>query len=966
MFKDEILERIKAAVSLVDLFVEDGSEPNPVGREWGAVCPFHDDKNASLQLDEAVYHCFACGAKGNAYQYLMDRRGLTFQQAVRLLAKKAKITIEDESVLDHGAEDTADLSRFEQIASAALEHWVLNGDGADYLRGRGIKDNNPLIPLPKVGYCDNTVLPHLTSKGFTQQELREFGFINAESNSCLSGRAIIPIYANGRLVNLYGRATDPAAKVKHFYLRENVAPYNIDSQDVRDATEVAVVEAILDAAAMAQAGTTAVIATYGSNGFKPSYVDQLKRRCKSLKQVLLVPDADRPKNGKPAPSTAAACRTISEFCKRGIEARAMLLPLGEDPCTYFTTGAKRGLPATVSVPAFNYTLELAGGFDQKDPAICLAFSRPMGTGLSASGEMLVTVNGEPEVIPDLIGTQAIAYSRSGADNIIEASISEIEVDDKGVKALFHMSRDGRLFHDVIATHSTGARKRVANALDISERDATAMLLWIEGQAGAFERQEKAAREEAERKRKQKRISPAVTRMITDLQQSKKLLEDIRQAITDIGYVGEDINKVLLYLVAASARLDDPLGCFISADSGAGKSALVDAVAQLMPEEMVISISRMSPHALYYFGPHDIENRWLIVAERVGVGESEEADYSVRTLFSEKKLTLMRPQKDEDDRMVSEVKTIYGPIAYTETTTDVTIHDENATRLLEINIEESEAHTACIHDIQRMYASIGQEEIANLLRKKRNLAEAHQGFIRSLNKLHVRIPFAEHITFPTHLTRSRRDHLKFLTVIKVIAWLHQHQRPILNSGGLSYIEATPDDYHEAFKVSEPFINRALGGIPERSLDLLRKLHELLKGDDGLVDTANPEVSTFTYRDLRATGIKLAPATLAKLIGPLVDLGLVDAVAQGGRGRGNVSRFQLKVASLDAIYGQGGALAVTTPDELLKKINAATRKGRPPKGSAPASMPAKTPAEEPPPLDEGLFNFNDIAGDGDPRA
>ena len=150
-------------------------------------------------------------------------------------------------------------------------------------------------------------------------------------------------------------------------------------------------------------------------------------------------------------------------------------------------------------------------------------------------------------------------------------------------------------------------------------------------------------------------------MAEELKQSNTLLNDIAQDITSLGYVGEELNKQLLYLVGISALMPKPLGCFIASDSGAGKSAMVDTVISMFPPDMVFRISRMTNQALYYVGSDDLKHHWLIVEERQGIAQSEEADYNLRTFFSEGQLTLLRPEKDESTGHIeSRRHTVYGP------------------------------------------------------------------------------------------------------------------------------------------------------------------------------------------------------------------------------------------------------------------------------------------------------------------
>ena len=109
-----------------------------------------------------------------------------------------------------------------------------------------------------------------------------------------------------------------------------------------------------------------------------------------------------------------------------------------------------------------------------------------------------------------------------------------------------------------------------------------------------------------------------------------------------GYVGEPRNKKLAYLIGTSRRLSKPLSAIFRAQSGCGKSFLMETVAELMPPEDVHYFSRLTPQALYYLEPDALTHKLLIVDERDG---SEEAEYPIRTLQTRRVLKLAVPIKD---------------------------------------------------------------------------------------------------------------------------------------------------------------------------------------------------------------------------------------------------------------------------------------------------------------------------------
>jgi hypothetical protein len=111
-----------------------------------------------------------------------------------------------------------------------------------------------------------------------------------------------------------------------------------------------------------------------------------------------------------------------------------------------------------------------------------------------------------------------------------------------------------------------------------------------------------------------------------LLKSPGFLDTLSKHIEAIGYVGEDRNKKLTYVISSSRKLPKPLSAIVRSQSGAGKSYLMECVAELMPPEDVHFFSRLTPQALYYLERDALQHKLLIVDERNG---SEESEFPIR-------------------------------------------------------------------------------------------------------------------------------------------------------------------------------------------------------------------------------------------------------------------------------------------------------------------------------------------------
>jgi hypothetical protein len=289
----------------------------------------------------------------------------------------------------------------------------------------------------------------------------------------------------------------------------------------------------------------------------------------------------------------------------------------------------------------------------------------------------------------------------------------------------------------------------------------------------------------------------------------RMFEIIKEDLRKLGHVGEEENKLLIYIICTSRKLKKPLAGIIRASSSAGKNILVGTVLELFPEEEKRVLSRITANALYYLIHHGLENKILYIAERSG---SEESDYPIRTLLSEGRLIVWVPVRNpETDMLETQRIEVRGPVAYLETTTKAILNDENLTRLFSIFIDESENQEAQRKD-KTLEGLLETEERCRIIRK-------HQNAQRLLKPINVVIPYAPLITFPTHSVRTRRDHEKFLFLIMTITFIRQFQKQHKVEGNMLYIEADTTDYEFAYELSRSVLGQTIDEVSKRSRDLM---------------------------------------------------------------------------------------------------------------------------------------------------
>lgn len=333
----------------------------------------------------------------------------------------------------------------------------------------------------------------------------------------------------------------------------------------------------------------------------------------------------------------------------------------------------------------------------------------------------------------------------------------------------------------------------------------------------------------------------------DFLKSPSLFNRILEDFETIGLTGEDGNKLMGYIAATSRKLDEPLSVLVQSRSAAGKSTLQDAIIMLIPTEDYIKYTRLTGQALFYKEEDSLVHKLLAIEEEYG---ARDASYSIRNIQSSKYLSIAATGKDPvTGKLKTEEYRVKGPVALMITTTEVELDYETSNRFITLTIDESKEMTERILQKQRE-----SETLEGLIRKAdtERITKRHHNAQRLLRPLHVINPYAQHLTFPSESLRARRDHKKYLGLIKAIAFMHQYQREIKsvthNGALLQYIEVTLEDIEKANKLAGEVLGRTLDELSPPSRLLLKMIRELVETRCRELKTT-PREYHFCRRDIR---------------------------------------------------------------------------------------------------------------------
>jgi DNA primase len=313
------------------------------GRNWKGCCPFHNEKSPSFYVYEDGYHCFGCGAHGDAVSFVMQSQGLQFREAVETLASEAGLEVPKASPEAAQVEQRrTDLQQVMEIVASLYQHRLGQPEGAKalaYLRGRGLSDETiASFGLGWSGEGRGQLAQVLAKHDVTPAQLLEVGLLRESED----GRAPYELFFNrvmfpirdrqGRIVSFGGRTLgDGQPKYVNgpetplFSKRRNLFALDRARLASRQGKAVVVVEGYMDAISLHQAGFTGAVAPLGTALTE----EQLAELWKISPMPVLCFDGDRA--GERAALRAAEVALPHLTAERSL--KLARLPAGEDPDT---------------------------------------------------------------------------------------------------------------------------------------------------------------------------------------------------------------------------------------------------------------------------------------------------------------------------------------------------------------------------------------------------------------------------------------------------------------------------------------------------------------------------------------------------------------------------------------------------------------------------------------------------------
>jgi DNA primase len=251
------------------------------GKQWKGCCPFHGEKSPSFFVWEDHYHCYGCGAHGDAISFVMQSQGLSFMEAIGQLAAEAGLEVPKPTPEAAEAERRRlDVVGVLQAAQVHYQRRLTRPEGRparDYLLGRGLTEET--IARFGLGWTGDrgALTADLATQGIDIQQLADAGLIRRDEETgrafeLFSQRVMFPIHdRRGSIISFGGRILGPGQpkyvngpETSVFSKRRNLYGLDLARDGVRNGGTLIVVEGYMDVIATAQAGFTAAVAPLGT------------------------------------------------------------------------------------------------------------------------------------------------------------------------------------------------------------------------------------------------------------------------------------------------------------------------------------------------------------------------------------------------------------------------------------------------------------------------------------------------------------------------------------------------------------------------------------------------------------------------------------------------------------------------------------------------------------------------------
>jgi DNA primase len=780
-------------------------------------CPFHEDKTASLQVypKTNTYHCFACGATGDQIEFIERYEKCTKHEAIET-AKRFANTIKN----NYNGEQKAKQLIDKGIGSLSGIEVCLSADKAGRGSGPGADYQSIFTMLRESPRRSPKALEYIKERGL--ENIEEIAYNSGTLYPKLKNCIIFPLKdKEGNIASLYGRRITESKGYaleygKHYY-SENRSGLYPNYPDPQTKTLI-ITEAIIDAATLLQISEITpqytILSAYGTNGLTKEHKAAIAE-LKQLKEIIFFFDGDQA-------GIEGALKNAEELQKflPSITITTVETPQGEDVNSLFV---KYGAECLMQL------------INERKPTNELSFSTETSL-IDEHDSPVPPVNFQISSFSNLQIDQPnkIIFESQTARYIVKGSLCKqldkmlVSLDVQHLETgLKYRTRFDLYEEKQTRKEAREAAEKLDLRSDLIENDLSKLTDLLE-----------EYRDQELQQSKEENNTDTMPDLPTQAKckaflQKENLIQNLNELIGKSGIVGEENNRLFLFVIATSHKMPDTLHALIQGSSGSGKTHLLSKIADLMPPERVVKFTRVTENSFYNYDEYFFKGK-LICLEDID-GLKEEALFAWRELISNNQLSSSTSQKDENGNIRSAQRIVRGPMASICATTHGQIYEDNMSRLFIIAVDESREQTERIMQYQSKAASgiIEKEE-------ETKAKEFLQNCIRMLRPYKVINPYADKVKLPPQAHKIRRLHELFLAFVKQVTIINQYQRKHDQQGR---IITQPEDLQTAVNIMFESIFLKVDELDGS----LRQFFEELKAY--LEEKPNAQQYEFTQREIR---------------------------------------------------------------------------------------------------------------------
>jgi DNA primase len=800
----EIAE-IKALLSIHTALKYYGLQPD---RNGMLKCPFHADDTASMKIYSrtGTFNCFGCGANGDAIEFCSLKEGSKHKGLLKATELSGDVQpINNKPALSNEKpkeNHTEILTRIFESFKNGLQS-PISKRPKEYLQQRN-------LDLAKLEI------------GYNSGQFHHGGKLNEKDlKACINAGLLIPYNGSvpkatgasytafakdciifplkdkdGNIVSFYGRSVRSNDKSKHYYLKNRSGLY--PGYPRPGTKRLILTEAIIDAATLllvpAVTAEYETLSCYGTNGLTGQHKESIKE-LKGLEEIIFFFDGDK-----------AAEEAIEKYFE---ELRELLPEIKLSKVETPEDEDVNSLSVSHDTGIFSHLLESRKSFllseNTEIPERELQPESVQATGKLNTGN------------PDFI-----TYSTGNLQIIILGGINLQQLDRLRVTVKISRTDTGDPLHSIRHSldlyHSDYLEKFIGKAceqLEVGTNELRRAIAELTGQIEGYRLSKIESLKEI--KPRQRQLTGQREQKAISYLKSPGLMERTNRDIGLTGMVGEENNRLLMYLVFTSRLREQPLHIISLGSSGTGKTYLQEKVSELIPEQGKLEITMLSENAFYYFDRKELKNKLVLIEDLDG---AQDVLYPLRELQSKRRISKTIPVKDSKGNLKTITLQVEGPICLAGTTTRERLFEDNSNRSLLIYLDSSQGHKEKIMEYQRRL-SAGKVNT----RDENQLKEFFRDMQSVLKPVQVRNTYAELLKLPEYVFKPLRTNSHYLATIETITFYHQYQRELKRdeSTGEPYIETTLEDIEWA--------NKLLGDVLLAKSDelnqALRNFYETLK-------------------------------------------------------------------------------------------------------------------------------------------